>query len=90
MSLASQVRKTESSSRNGMEGDRPTRRCGLNRVGGQLQDFTNKWGDTLIENTIVHIGRGTSGSKLRAMAVAWSWLSGRPHADAEQPGGGAC
>jgi len=51
----------------------------------KLQDFTTN-GD-LIENTIAHLGQGTSGSKLYdAMAVGVEMLSGRPQATAEKPG----
>ncbi len=51
----------------------------------KLQDFTTN-GD-LIENTIAHLGQGTSGSKLYdAMAVGVEMLSGGPQATAEKPG----
>jgi VWFA-related protein len=51
----------------------------------KLQDFTAN-GD-LIENTIAHLGAGTSGSKLYdAMAVGVEMLSGRPQATADKPG----
>jgi VWFA-related protein len=51
----------------------------------KLQDFTTN-GD-LIENTIAHLGQGTSGSKLYdAMAVGVEMLSGRPQATADKPG----
>ncbi len=51
----------------------------------KLQDFTSN-GD-LIENTIAHLGQGTSGSKLYdAMAVGVEMLSGRPQATADKPG----
>ncbi len=51
----------------------------------KLQDFTTN-GD-LIENTIAHLGQGTSGSKLYdAMAVGVEMLSGRPQATPEKPG----
>ena len=51
----------------------------------KLQDFTTN-GD-LIENTIAHLGQGTSGSKLYdAMAVGVEMLSGRPQANADKPG----
>ncbi|HEV1994503.1 MAG TPA: VWA domain-containing protein [Candidatus Acidoferrum sp.] len=51
----------------------------------KLQDFTAN-GD-LIENTIAHLGTGTSGSKLYdAMAVGVEMLSGRPQATADKPG----
>jgi VWFA-related protein len=51
----------------------------------KLQDFTSN-GD-LIENTIAHLGEGTSGSKLYdAMAVGVEMLSGRPQATTDKPG----
>ena len=51
----------------------------------KLQDFTTN-GD-LIENTIAHLGQGTSGSKLYdAMSVGVEMLSGRPQATADKPG----
>jgi len=51
----------------------------------KLQDFTSN-GDA-IENTIAHLGPGTSGSKLYdAMAVGVEMLTGRPQATAENPG----
>jgi VWFA-related protein len=51
----------------------------------KLEDFTTN-GD-LIENTIAHLGPGTSGAKLYdAMAVGVEMLSGRPQATAEKPG----
>ena len=51
----------------------------------KLQDFTTN-GDS-IENTITHLGAGTSGSKLYdAMAVGVEMLSGRPQAAADKPG----
>ena len=51
----------------------------------KLQDFTTN-GD-LIENTIAHLGAGTSGSKLYdAMAVGVEMLTGRPQAAADKPG----
>src|SRR5256885_6289503 len=51
----------------------------------KLQDFTAN-GD-LIENTIAHVGPGTSGSKLYdAMAVGVEMLQSRPQASADQPG----
>ncbi len=51
----------------------------------KLQDFTTN-GD-LVENTIAHLGPGTSGSKLYdAMAVGVEMLSGRPQATADKPG----
>src|SRR5882762_7536266 len=51
----------------------------------KLQDFTTD-GD-LIENTIAHLGAGTSGSKLYdAMAVGVEMLSGRPEATPDKPG----
>ena len=58
---------------------------GFNDSVDKLQDFTAN-GD-LIENTIAHLGQGTSGSKLYdAMAVGVEMLSGRPQATAEKPG----
>src|SRR5713226_6387851 len=58
---------------------------GFNDSVEKLQDFTTN-GD-LIENTITHLGQGTSGSKLYdAMAVGVEMLSGRPQATADQPG----
>jgi len=51
----------------------------------KLQDFTTN-GD-VIENTIAHLGEGTSGSRLYdAMAVGVEMLSGRPQATADKPG----
>src|SRR5258707_2364117 len=51
----------------------------------KLQDFTTN-GD-MVENTITHLGAGTSGSKLYdAMAVRVDMLSGRPQAAAAKPG----
>src|SRR5258708_7517279 len=51
----------------------------------KLQDFTTN-GD-LVENTVAHLGPGTSGSKLYdAMAVGVEMLSGRPQATADKPG----
>src|SRR5258708_9356116 len=50
----------------------------------KLQDFITN-GD-LIENTITHLGAGTSGSKLYdAMAVGVEMLSRRPQAAADKP-----
>jgi VWFA-related protein len=58
---------------------------GFNDSVDKLQDFTTN-GD-LIENTIAHLGQGTSGSKLYdAMAVGVEMLSGRPQATADKPG----
>ena len=58
---------------------------GFNDSVDKLRDFTTN-GD-LIENTIAHLGEGTSGSKLYdAMAVAVEMLSGRPQATADKPG----
>ncbi len=58
---------------------------GFNDSVDKLQDFTTN-GD-LVENTIAHLGQGTSGSKLYdAMAVGVEMLSGRPQATAEKPG----
>jgi VWFA-related protein len=51
----------------------------------KLQDFTTN-GD-LIENTITHLGEGTSGSKLYdAMAVGVEMLTGRPQATPDKLG----
>jgi VWFA-related protein len=51
----------------------------------KLQDFTTN-GD-LIENTVTHLGEGTSGSKLYdAMTVGVEMLTGRPQATADKPG----
>lgn len=58
---------------------------GFNDSVEKLQDFTTN-GD-LIENTIAHLGEGTSGSKLYdAMAVGVEMLSGRPEATPDKPG----
>jgi len=58
---------------------------GFNDSVDKLQDFTTN-GD-LIENTIGHLGEGTSGSKLYdAMAVGVEMLSGRPEATPDKPG----
>jgi len=58
---------------------------GFNDSVDKLQDFTTNAG--LIENTIAHLGPGTSGSKLYdAMAVGVEMLSGRPQATADKPG----
>jgi VWFA-related protein len=58
---------------------------GFNDSVDKLQDFTTN-GD-LIENTIAHLGQGTSGSKLYdAMSVGVEMLSGRPQATADRPG----
>ena len=51
----------------------------------KLQDFTTN--ADLIENTVTHLGQGTSGSKLYdAMAVGVEMLSARPQPTAEKPG----
>src|SRR5258707_10055256 len=51
----------------------------------KLQDFTTN-GD-MVENTITHLGAGTSGSKLYdAMAVGVGMLCGRPQTTADKPG----
>src|SRR6266852_1651740 len=51
----------------------------------KLQDFTTN--ADLLENTIAHLGEGTSGSKLYdAMAVGVEMLSGRPQATPDKPG----
>ncbi len=58
---------------------------GFNDSVDKLQDFTTN-GDA-IENTIAHLGEGTSGSKLYdAMAAGVEMLSGRPQATADKPG----
>jgi len=58
---------------------------GFNDSVDRLQDFTTN--SDLIENTIAHLGPGTSGSKLYdAMAVSVEMLSGRPQATADKPG----
>jgi len=58
---------------------------GFNDSVDKLQDFTTN-GD-LVENTIAHLGPGTSGSKLYdAMAVSVEMLSGRSQATADKPG----
>jgi VWFA-related protein len=58
---------------------------GFNDSVDKLQDFTPN--SDLIENTIAHLGQGTSGSKLYdAMAVGVEMLSGRPQATPERPG----
>ena len=58
---------------------------GFNDSVDKLQDFTTN-GD-LIENSIAHLGQGTSGSKLYdAMSVGVEMLSGRPQATADRPG----
>ncbi len=58
---------------------------GFNDSVDKLQDFTTN-GD-VIENTVAHLGEGTSGSKLYdAMAVGVEMLSGRPQATADKPG----
>jgi VWFA-related protein len=58
---------------------------GFNDSVDKLQDFTTN--ADLIENTIAHLGPGTSGSKLYdAMAVGVEMLSGRPQATADKPG----
>jgi VWFA-related protein len=58
---------------------------GFNDSVDKLQDFTTD--ADLLENTIAHLGEGTSGSKLYdAMAVGVEMLSGRPQATADKPG----
>ncbi len=58
---------------------------GFNDSVDKLQDFTTN--ADLIENTIAHLGEGTSGSKLYdAMAVGVEMLSGRPQATPDKPG----
>jgi VWFA-related protein len=58
---------------------------GFNDSVDKLQDFTTN--ADLIENTIAHLGEGTSGSKLYdAMAVGVEMLSGRSQATPGKPG----
>jgi VWFA-related protein len=58
---------------------------GFNDSIDKLQDFTTN-GD-LLENTITHLGQGTSGSKLYdAMAAGVEMLTGRPQATPDKPG----
>src|SRR5437899_5904953 len=58
---------------------------GFNDSIDKLQDFTTN--SDLIENTIAHLGQGTSGSKLYdAMAAGVEMLSGRPQAAPDKPG----
>jgi len=58
---------------------------GFNDSVDKLQDFTTN--ADLLENTIAHLGEGTSGSKLYdAMAVGVEMLSGRPQATPDKPG----
>src|SRR3984893_10292323 len=58
---------------------------GFNDSVDKLQDFTTN--ADLIENSIGHLGQGTSGSNLYdAMAVGVEMLSGRPQAIADTPG----
>src|SRR5437016_3333098 len=58
---------------------------GFNDAIDKLQDFTTN--GELIENTIAHLGPGTSGSRLYdAMAVGVEMLQSRPQAAADQPG----
>src|SRR5260370_8409761 len=58
---------------------------GFNDSVDKLQDFTTN-GD-LIENSIAHLGQGTSGSQLYdAISVGVEMLSGRPQATADRPG----
>jgi VWFA-related protein len=58
---------------------------GFNDSVDKLQDFTTN--ADLIENTIAHLGQGTSGSKLYdAMSVGVEMLSGHPQATADKPG----
>jgi len=58
---------------------------GFNDSVDKLQDFTTN--ADLIENTIGHLGQGTSGSKLYdAMSGGVEMLSGRPQATADKPG----
>ena len=58
---------------------------GFNDSVDKLQDFTTN--ADLNENTVAHLGQGTSGSKLYdAMSVGVEMLSGRPQATADKPG----
>ena len=58
---------------------------GFNDSVDKLQDFTTN-GDQ-IENTIAHVGAGTSGAKLYdAMALGVEMLSGRPQATTDKSG----
>jgi VWFA-related protein len=58
---------------------------GFNDSVDKLQDFTSNADQ--IENTVMHLRLGTSGSKLYdAMAVGVEMLSSRPQATAEKPG----
>jgi VWFA-related protein len=58
---------------------------GFNDSVDKLQDFTSN--SDAIENTVAHLGLGTSGSKLYdAMGVGVEMLSGRPQATADKPG----
>src|SRR6266478_2728245 len=58
---------------------------GFNDSVDKLQDFTTN--ADLLENTIAHLGEGTSGSKLYdAMAVGVEMLSGRTQATPDKPG----
>jgi VWFA-related protein len=58
---------------------------GFNDSVDKLQDFTSN--SDAIENTVAHLGLGTSGSKLYdAMGVGVEMLSGRPQATPDRPG----
>jgi VWFA-related protein len=58
---------------------------GFNDSVDKLQDFTSN--SDAIENTVAHMGLGTSGSKLYdAMGVGVEMLSGRPQATPDKPG----
>jgi VWFA-related protein len=58
---------------------------GFNDSVDKLQDFTSN--SDVIENTVAHLGLGTSGSKLYdAMGVGVEMLTGRPQATADKPG----
>src|SRR5947207_11739291 len=62
---------------------------GFNDSVDKLQDFTTN-GDQ-IENTIAHVGAGTSGAKLYdAMALGVEMLSGRRRPPPISPAAGAC
>jgi VWFA-related protein len=58
---------------------------GFNDSVDKLQDFTSN--SDVIENTVAHLGLGTSGSKLYdAMAAGVEMLTARPLATADKPG----
>jgi VWFA-related protein len=58
---------------------------GFNDSVDKLQEFTSN--SDVIENTVAHLGLGTSGSKLYdAMGVGVEMLTGRPQATPDKPG----